>query len=76
MDYVLEGSARREGSRVRISATLIQVRDQTQRWAESFDRELAGILALQNDVARGVAGVAGAHAAPGRTGASGHCALR
>jgi TolB-like protein/Tfp pilus assembly protein PilF/predicted Ser/Thr protein kinase len=55
VDYVLEGSARREGSRVRISATLIQVRDQTQRWSENFDRELAGILALQSDVARGVA---------------------
>jgi eukaryotic-like serine/threonine-protein kinase len=55
VDYVLEGSARREGSRVRISATLIHVADQTQRWTESFDRELAGILALQHDVARGVA---------------------
>jgi TolB-like protein/Tfp pilus assembly protein PilF len=55
VDYVLEGSARREGSRVRISATLIQVRDQTQRWADNFDRELAGILELQSDVARGVA---------------------
>ena len=52
----MEGSARREGNRVRISATLIQVRDQTQRWTDSFDRELAGILALQGDVARGVAG--------------------
>ena len=55
VDYVMEGSARREGNRVRISATLIQVRDQTQRWTDSFDRELAGILALQSDVARGVA---------------------
>ncbi|HUE85812.1 MAG TPA: protein kinase, partial [Vicinamibacterales bacterium] len=56
VDYVLEGSARREGGRVRISATLIQVRDQTQRWTDTFDRELSGILALQGDVARGVAG--------------------
>jgi TolB-like protein/tetratricopeptide (TPR) repeat protein/predicted Ser/Thr protein kinase len=55
VDYVLEGSARREGGRVRISATLIQVRDQSQRWADTFDRELAGILALQSDVAREVA---------------------
>ncbi len=55
VDYVLEGSARREGSRVRINATLIQVRDQTQQWSESFDRELAGILALHSDVARSVA---------------------
>jgi TolB-like protein/Tfp pilus assembly protein PilF len=55
VDYVLEGSARREGSLVRISATLIQVRNQTQQWADSFDRELGGILALQSDVALGVA---------------------
>ncbi len=54
VDFVLEGSARREGSRVRIAATLIQARDRTQRWSQSFDRELAGILTLQNDVARGV----------------------
>jgi TolB-like protein len=56
VDYVLEGSARREGSRVRISATLIQVRGQTPRWSDSFERELSGILALQSEVARGVTG--------------------
>lgn len=44
-----------ESNRVRISATLIQVRDQTQRWTDSFDRELTAILALQADVARAVA---------------------
>jgi TolB-like protein/cytochrome c-type biogenesis protein CcmH/NrfG len=53
--YLLEGSARREGDRVRINATLIQVADQTQRWADSYDRPLTGVLALQYDVARGVA---------------------
>lgn len=56
VDYVLEGSARREGDRIRISATLIQVREGTQRWSQSFDREISGILTLQNDVARGVSG--------------------
>ncbi len=56
VDYVLEGSARREGDRVRISATLIQVRDATQRWSQTFDRELSGFLTVQNDVARGVSG--------------------
>jgi TolB-like protein/Tfp pilus assembly protein PilF len=55
VDYVVEGSTRREGNHVRISATLIQVRDQTQRWANTFERELAGVLSLQNDVARGIA---------------------
>jgi len=55
VEYVLEGSARREGSRVRVSADLIQVRDQTQLWGDAFEREMAGILALQNDVAKEVA---------------------
>ncbi len=55
VDYVMEGSARREGTRVKINASLIQVRDQTPRWSESFEREIANILALQSDVARGVA---------------------
>jgi eukaryotic-like serine/threonine-protein kinase len=55
VDYVLEGSARREGDRVRISATLIQVRNQTQQWADSFDRAFSGILTLQSDVAQSVA---------------------
>jgi len=55
VDYIIEGSARREGSRVRISATLIHVRDQTRRWSDSFERELASILTLQSDVAGGVA---------------------
>ena len=56
VDYVLEGFARREGNRIRINATLIQVRERTQRWSQSFDREISGILSLQNDVARGVSG--------------------
>ncbi|HEY8521309.1 MAG TPA: tetratricopeptide repeat protein [Gammaproteobacteria bacterium] len=55
VDYLLEGSARREGNRVRISATLIDARAQTQRWSQTFDRELSGILTLQQDAARGVA---------------------
>jgi TolB-like protein len=55
VDYLLEGSVRREGQRVRISAQLIRVSDQTHLWAESYDRDLVGILALQGDVARAVA---------------------
>jgi serine/threonine-protein kinase len=55
VDYVLEGSARHEGGRVRITAELIQVRNQAQLWADTFEQDLAGILALQNDVAGKVA---------------------
>ncbi|MBZ5500157.1 MAG: protein kinase [Acidobacteriia bacterium] len=55
VDYVLEGSAGREASRIRIEAALIQVRDQTQLWADIYEREASGILALQSEVARKVA---------------------
>jgi len=56
VDYVLEGGAQREGTRVRITAELIKVRNQTQVWADTFNREMSGILDLQSDVAKEVAG--------------------
>jgi len=52
--FVLEGTARREGERVRISAELIQVRDQTQLWSKTYEREATGFLAMQSDIARKV----------------------
>ncbi|HSN54658.1 MAG TPA: protein kinase [Candidatus Sulfomarinibacteraceae bacterium] len=55
VDYVLEGSTQREAGRVRVAADLIQVNDQTQLWADSFERELAGILEVQSAVAQEVA---------------------
>src|SRR3989475_9737503 len=53
--YLLEGSLRRTGDHVRVSAQLIQVRDQTHLWAESYERDLRDILALQSDVAQAIA---------------------
>ncbi len=55
VDYILEGSVRRADTRVRITAQLIQVRDQTHLWAESYSRELADIFQVQHEVARRVA---------------------
>jgi TolB-like protein/DNA-binding winged helix-turn-helix (wHTH) protein len=55
VDYVLEGSVRREADRVRIVAQLIRARDQTHVWAERYDRGFHSILALQNEVARTIA---------------------
>lgn len=55
VDYILAGSTRREGDRIRITAELIRVRDQTQLWSETYERELASVLALQSEVARKVA---------------------
>jgi len=55
VDYVLEGSAQRDGDRLHITAKLIQVHDQTQVWADTFDREMSGVLVLQRDLALQVA---------------------
>lgn len=54
VEYVLEGSVRREGNRTRISVQLIQVNDQAQLWAQTYDQELTGILDLQIEVAERV----------------------
>jgi TolB-like protein/DNA-binding winged helix-turn-helix (wHTH) protein/Tfp pilus assembly protein PilF len=54
--YVLEGSVRREVGKVRISAQLIQVNDQTHLWARQFDRELSGLLSLQSEITREISG--------------------
>jgi TolB-like protein/class 3 adenylate cyclase len=50
--YVLEGSVRKAGSRVRISAQLIDTSSGRHIWAENYDRELDDVFALQDDVAR------------------------
>ncbi len=55
VDYVLEGSIQRESARVRIAADLILVGDQTQLWADIYEREFSGILAVQSEVAGRVA---------------------
>ena len=44
---MLEGSVRRQAGRVRITAQLIRVRDQVHRWADNYDRQLPGILDIQ-----------------------------
>jgi TolB-like protein/tetratricopeptide (TPR) repeat protein len=56
VDYLVGGSAQRADQHVRITAHLIGVRDQTQIWAESYDRALDDLLGLQRDVAVAIAG--------------------
>jgi TolB-like protein/cytochrome c-type biogenesis protein CcmH/NrfG len=55
VDYVLEGSVRREGDGVRITAHLIRSSDQTLLWARTFERDTTHILAVQAEVAAAVA---------------------
>src|SRR5215813_345571 len=55
VDYVVEGSVRREGDRVRITAQLIRVRDQIHLWAENYDRQLPGFLDIHGEIGTAVA---------------------
>ncbi len=55
VQYVLEGSVRRDSGNVRITAQLIQMKDQSHIWAQQYDRELKGLLTLQGEVAHEIA---------------------
>lgn len=56
VSHVLEGSIRRSGGRVRITAQLARGTDATQLWAESYERGVSDVLAIQVDVAKAIAG--------------------
>ncbi len=55
VQYVIEGSVRRDSERVRITAQLIQVKDQSHLWAREYDRDRGQLLELQEEIAREVA---------------------
>ena len=55
VEYVLEGSVRRDADRVRITAQLIRVKDQIHLWAENYDRQLPGILDIQGEIGAAIA---------------------
>jgi serine/threonine protein kinase/TolB-like protein/Tfp pilus assembly protein PilF len=55
VDGIVEGSVLRVGDRVRITAQLIQAEQERHLWAESYERDLRDILALQSEVARAIA---------------------
>jgi TolB-like protein/Tfp pilus assembly protein PilF len=64
VSHILEGSVRRAAGRVRVTAQLIQVSDQTHIWADSFERELGDILVLQADCAQAIAARIGVQLSP------------
>src|SRR5262249_42465315 len=55
VDYVVEGTVQRAGQRVRITAQLISLPAERHVWAESYERDLRDILALQQEVASVIA---------------------
>jgi adenylate cyclase len=57
--YVLEGSARRGGNRVRVNAQLIDAETGSHVWAERYDRDLADVFVLQDEITLAVIGAVG-----------------
>lgn len=55
VEYLVEGTVMRAGDRVRITAQLIAARNERHLWAESYEREQSGVLALQSEIARAIA---------------------
>ena len=55
VDAVVEGTVARSGDRVRITAQLIQAENDKNLWAQSYDRDLRDVLALQSEVAQSIA---------------------
>ncbi|MFZ0478622.1 MAG: winged helix-turn-helix domain-containing protein [Terriglobales bacterium] len=55
IQYALEGSVRRDSNKVRVTAQLIQIKDQSHIWARQYDRDLNNLLALQAEIAQEIA---------------------
>src|SRR5438067_9611728 len=55
VSYVVEGSVQRAGERVRVSAQLIDARNDTHLWAEHYDRDVADVFAIQSEIAQRIA---------------------
>src|SRR6185369_10943717 len=53
--HLIEGSVRKDGNQLRITAQLIKADDGTHLWTESYDRELKGVFAVQEEIATAIA---------------------
>ena len=56
VDYLVESTIRAEGARLRVTATLIRVRDQEHVWSRSYEREPTSLLGLQQELSTAIAG--------------------
>jgi len=54
VNTILEGSIQREDSRIRVSSQLINVEDDAHIWSDTYDRELASVFAIQDDISRAI----------------------
>ena len=63
--HVVEGSVQRSGNRVRVNAELVDARTDRQLWAQTYDRDLADVFAIQSEIAKAIADQLQAKLSPG-----------
>jgi TolB-like protein/cytochrome c-type biogenesis protein CcmH/NrfG len=68
--YLLEGSVRRGGERVRVTAQLVQAAEQTHLWAETYERPLTDVLSIQREIAEKITHSLSIQLLPAATGVS------
>jgi TolB-like protein len=73
--HILEGSVRRSGQKVRITAQLVSAQDGFHVWSQTYDRELTDVLDIQDEIGRSVADALKVRLAPGADGRAGRPAV-
>ena len=68
VEYLVDGTVRAEGGRLRVTTTLIRVGDQEHVWSQAYEREITSALALQQDVSAAIAGQIRARLSPDAAG--------
>jgi TolB-like protein/DNA-binding winged helix-turn-helix (wHTH) protein len=68
VEYLVDGTVRAEGGRLRVTTTLIRVADQEHVWSQAYEREITSALALQQDVSAAIAGQIRARLSPDAAG--------
>ncbi len=66
VDHILEGSVRKAGNRVRVTAQLIKVADEYHLWSDRYDRELTDVFAIQDEISQAIVDKLRVELAPGR----------
>jgi TolB-like protein/Tfp pilus assembly protein PilF len=64
---ILQGSVRKEGTRVRIVAQIVNVANGYQLWSQTFDRDVSGVFAVQDEISRAVVEALSVELLPGRS---------
>jgi serine/threonine protein kinase/Tfp pilus assembly protein PilF len=56
VDHILEGSVRRSGNRIRVTAQLVKASDGYHLWSQRFDREMTDVFAIQDEISQAIVG--------------------